>query len=129
MAYNTEELEKLSLKAIEENRLIFIEEIVSFLPCSKETFYNHDLHESDNIKAAILKNKVSIKRKLRDRWYESENVTAEIMLYKLTASEEELRRLSVTKNEHTGDQGQPMQFNIQVLGNDTPILEEPNDED
>lgn len=129
MAYNTEDLERMAVEAIEEHDLIFIEEVVSFLPCSKETFYNHKLHESDKIKAAIFNSKINIKANIRKRWRFSENVTAEIMLYKLTASEEELRRLSVTKSEVTGDEGKPLSFNINVLGEKPPITEEPNDED
>ena len=53
MAYDTKELEKKALTAINKHKLMFIEHIVAFLPCSKETFYVHKLHESDAIKKAI----------------------------------------------------------------------------
>ena len=124
MAYKTEELEALAIEAVEQHGLIFIEEIVSFLPCSKETFYNHKLHESDKLKEAIFNSKVNIKASIRNRWRMSENVTAEIMLYKLAASEEELRRLSVVKQEVGGNEGEAIKLEITVLGNDNPILEE-----
>jgi hypothetical protein len=97
MAYNTNELEQQALEAIKEHGLVFIEEVVSFLPCSKPTFYEHGLNESNAIKEAIKYNKVSKKAKLRKNWEHSENATLNISLYKLLANEEELMRLSVQK--------------------------------
>ncbi len=97
MAYNTNELEQQALEAIKEHGLVFIEEVVSFLPCDKKTFYNHNLHEFHSIKEAIEYNKVSKKAKLRKNWEHSENATLNISLYKLLANEEELMRLSVQK--------------------------------
>ena len=50
MAYKTEELEKQSLEAIEKYKLFFIDDVVSYLPCSTATFYNHKLEELETIK-------------------------------------------------------------------------------
>jgi hypothetical protein len=86
------------------------------------------MNEDEDILQALADNRVKIKVKIRKRWEDSENVTAEIMLYKLTADEEELRRLSVTKSEVSGTEGKPLDISIQVLGNDAPILEEPNED-
>lgn len=97
MAYKTKELEEQALRAIEEYGLVFIAEVVSFLPCDKTTFYAHKLNESNSIKEAINFNKVSKKAKLRRNWEHSENATLNISLYKLLANEEELMRLSVQK--------------------------------
>jgi hypothetical protein len=44
-------------------------------------------------------------------------VTAEIMLYKLTADEEELRRLSVTKQEVSGIEGTTLKVETVNLNN------------
>ncbi len=41
MAYKKEDLIKQALQAIKKHKLIFIEEVVSFLPCSKATFYRY----------------------------------------------------------------------------------------
>lgn len=128
MAYDKKELEKLAIEAIEEHELVFVEEIVAFLPCSKSTFYELKLNESDILKDAILKVKIKQKAQMRKDWKDSAPVL-QLSRYKLLASEEELRRLSVTKNEHSGDQGKPMEFTVQVLGNDEPILEEPKDDE
>ncbi len=129
MAYNTEELEKMALAAIKEHGLIFIEEVVSFLPCSKPTFYEHGLNESNAIKKAILKVKLAGKAELRKKWAEQRNATTELALYKLYANEDEFNRLSLNKNEHTGKDGAPLDIKIQVLGNDAPITDEPDYDD
>ena len=113
--------------AIIENKLIFIEEIVSFLPISKPTFYDYfkiDSDELNTLKALLDNNKVNIKIKLRNKWEDSENPTLQVALYKLTSSEDELRRLSVAKQEISGNEGKPLDFTINVVGNDEPITKE-----
>jgi len=129
MAYDMKKIEKMALDAIKEHRLIYIEEVVSFLPCSKETFYVHKLHESDAIKKAIMDVKIAGKSDLRKKWSEQRNATTELALYKLYANEEEFNRLSLNKNEHTGKDGAPLDIKIQVLGNDAPITDEPDYDD
>jgi hypothetical protein len=115
MAYNTQKLEKMALDAIEEHGLIFIEEVISYLPCASSTFYDHELEKSEAIKDAINFNKVSKKAKLRKNWEKSENATLNISLYKLLANEEELQRLSVQKIEHSGKQEQEHKINFDQL--------------
>ena len=129
MGYNTKELEEQALEAIKEHGLVFIEEVVSFLPCDKTTFYAHKLHESNTIKSAILFNKVSKKTKLRRNWEHSENATLNISLYKLLANEEELQRLSVQKVEHSGKDGEKIVPQVIINNLQPPITEEePEDE-
>lgn len=102
MAYKTAELEKLALSAIKKHKLIFIEEVASFLPCDKTTFYNHKLHEFDTLKSALLANKVNMKSGLRKKWYAGDNATTQIALYKLIGTDEEADRLNgKQKNETT----------------------------
>jgi hypothetical protein len=101
MAYKTDDLLKQSLAAIEKHKLFFIEDIVAYLPCSKETFYQHKLHESDALKSALLKVKTEIKVSMRSKWYKSENPTLQMGLMKLIASPEELKQLSMTHVEST----------------------------
>ena len=104
MAYDTKELEAKALEAIQKYKLIWIEEVVSYLPCSKPTFYEHKLNEIDTIKAAIEKNRNDLKIGLRKKWYESENATTQIALYKLIGTEEESDRINSQKQkvEHSG---------------------------
>jgi hypothetical protein len=55
--YDTKELERKSLEAIKEHKLMFIEHVVAYLPCSKPTFYEHKLNELNSIKKAIEENR------------------------------------------------------------------------
>lgn len=129
MAYNTKELEQQALEAIKEHGLIFIEEVVSFLPCASSTFYDHELEKSEAIKEAINFNKVSKKAKLRKNWEHSENATLNISLYKLLANEEELQRLSVQKVEHSGKDGEKIIPQVIINNLQPPITEEDPEDD
>ena len=101
MAYKTEELEKQALEAIEKYKLFFIEDIVSYLPCNKTTFYEHKLNESNAIKEALTKVKTDIKVSMRSKWYKSENPTLQMGLMKLIGTDEERKKLSQNHTDHT----------------------------
>jgi len=105
MAYDTKELERQSLEAITKYKLIWIEEVVSYLPCGKVTFYEHKLNELNTIKDAILKNRNDLKVGLRKKWYESDNATTQIALYKLIGTDDESDRINSQKQkvEHSGN--------------------------
>lgn len=104
MAYKTEELEKKALAAIKREKLMFIEHIIAYLPCSKETFYNHKLHESDAIKKAIESTRVSRKTKMLSGWIDSDVPTLQIAAMKMISEDHEAHRLNGTKTEvkHNG---------------------------
>ena len=106
MAYKTKELEEQALKVIIETKLIFIDDIVSFLPCSVATFYNHKLEELESIKEALLLNKTEIKTSLRSKWYKSDNATLQLALMRLVCNDNERRKLAINYNEHTGKDGE-----------------------
>lgn len=112
MAYDTDELIDASIKAIKKNNLYFIEDIVSYLPCTKGTFYNRKLHEVDTIKEALLKNKVVTKVKMRKKWSDSDSATLQVALMKLIGTEDEAHRLNgtVQKIEHSGTGGIVVQY-------------------
>jgi hypothetical protein len=114
VAYNTKKLEKQAVKVAEDNNLVFIEEIVSYLPCDKTTFYAHGLHESNAIKELLEKNKVHRKGSLREKMYNAENPTAWIALYKLIGTGEEAEKLNGSKQklEHSGKDGNPIQTQV-----------------
>ena len=101
MAYKTEELEKQALEAIEKYKLFFIEDIVSYLPCNKTTFYEHKLNESNAIKDALTKVKTEIKVSMRSKWYKSDNATLQMGLMKLIGTDEERKKLSQNHTDHT----------------------------
>jgi hypothetical protein len=102
MAYDKNELEKQALAAIQEHKLIWIEEVVTYLPCSRSTFYEIELEKSDTIKTAILQNRTDLKVGLRKKWYESENATTQIALYKLIGTDDESDRINSQKVKHDG---------------------------
>lgn len=99
MAYNKEDLIKKSLAAIKKHELIFIDEVVSYLPCSMATFYNHKLEQLEAIKSALEGNRINTKAKLRKDWKKSDNAALNIALYKLCASGKELDILTTQKNK------------------------------
>jgi len=94
MAHNKKDIEKKALDAITKYKLIWVEEVVHYLPVSKRTFYNYRLHEMQTIKDAIEKNRVDLKVSLRQKWYQSDNATLQMGLMKLIGSEDEAARLS-----------------------------------
>lgn len=103
MAYDLVELEKLALDAIEKHKLTKQNQLICYLPCVESTFYKDDLHKSELIKSALEFNKISKKKKLTDKWEESDNATLQIAAYKLMADDDELTRLNSQKieAEHT----------------------------
>lgn len=104
MAYKKEELEKKALENIKKYKLYFIHDVIYYLPCSCATFYNHKLEKLESIKEALEKNKIKTKVGLRKKWYDSDNATAQIALYKLIGTDEESDRINSQKNkvEHSG---------------------------
>ena len=103
MAYNTEDLLKTALEAIDKHKLFFIEDIIAFLPCHKSTFYEHFPNESDNYKRMfdeLEKNRIELKVSMRSKWYKSNAPALQMALMKLIASPDELKRLSMQYNEN-----------------------------
>lgn len=112
MAYNTETLFKTAIEAIEKNKLFFVEDLVAYLPCNRSSFYEHfpaDSDKMDVIKEALQKNKIAIKVALRAKWYNSDNATTQLALYKLIGTEEEYHRIANSRHEiKTGQLERPI---------------------
>ena len=102
MAYDKKNMIDISLKAIEENELIFLSELFTYVPFSEKTFYNHKLQDLQDIKKAIEDNRVKTKSKLRKRWEISDNPTVQIALYKLLADANEYAILNTQAVDHKG---------------------------
>lgn len=97
MAYNKKALYNQAMEAIAENKLFFIEDVVAFLPCSKETFYKKfplKSDEMDAIKKALEDNRIVMKSSMRSKWYNSENPSLQIALMKIISTPAEYERLS-----------------------------------
>ena len=99
MAYDKKELEKKALAAIDKHKLMFIEHIVAFLPCSKPTFYALELNESNAIKKAVEEMRVSKKTKMLSNWIDSETPSLQIAAMKMISEEHEAHRLNGTRQE------------------------------
>jgi len=108
MAYKKNDLEKKALAEIKAKKLIFIDDVVCYLPCSRATFYIQELDKLDTIKDALELNKTDIKVSLRSKWYKSENATLQIALMRLTCGDSERRKLATNYNELTGKDGEAL---------------------
>lgn len=124
-----EEKDKLfeqALQIAKDKRLIFIDEIVAYLPISRETFYTYWPLGSDNldkIKRVVNDNKIDIKQGLREKWYESDNATLQMALYKLTAREEERKKLAMSYVDNTTKGEKINGIQVEIIRNKDDKLE------
>jgi len=99
--YTKEYLLKKSLKIIEEHTPTTIEELISFLGCSKPTFYNKikiNSKEYEQIFDALKLAKLRISNKLKAKILESDNPTLIISGIKIYGSDEDRQALNQNIN-------------------------------
>ena len=104
MAYDKNKIFEQAKEVIVKHKLFFIEDIVAFLPCSKNYFYDHfppNSNEYDELKDLLEANRVSLKVSMRSKWYTSNAPALQMALMKLIATPEELKKLAMTYNDHT----------------------------
>lgn len=117
MAYDKDKLYNQAIKAIEDNNLFFVEDIISMVSCSKPTFYDYfkvDSNELNNLKDLLDANKIAMKVKLRNKLANGDKAAEILALYKLIATDDERRALSMQHIDHT-TKGQ--KINVVSLGN------------
>jgi DNA-binding transcriptional regulator YbjK len=125
MAFDKSELTRLALEAIEKHQLVFIDEVCTFLPCSRATFYNHEIDKLDELKEALNNVRTNMKSQMRNKWRDSDNATLQIGLMKLIATDEERKRLATGYMETTQKHIAPDLSNlttdqiIELLGNES----------
>jgi len=98
MAYDRIKIFEQAKEVIVKHKLFFIEDIVSFLPCSKPTFYDFfppESNELNELKALLETNRVTLKVSMRSKWYTSNAPALQMALMKLIATPEELKKLSM----------------------------------
>ena len=98
MAYKTEDLLATAIEAIKKNRLIFIEDIIAYLPCGKTAFYEHFPNQTNNYKRLmelLEQNRTELKVSMRSKWYKSNSPALQMGLMKLLSNDTELRKLSM----------------------------------
>ena len=104
MAYNKKKLYKQAEEAIKKHNLFFIEDIVAFIPCNKDTFYRFfptNSDEYDNLKELLDNNKVKTKSSIRAKLWKSAKAAELLALYRLIATPEEHQKLNQSYIDHT----------------------------
>lgn len=108
MAYDTKILKKKAIEAIEKNKLIFVEDICAYIGIVKDTYYNHfpiGSDDSHELSEMLEKNKIALKVGMRKKWYDSDNATMQMALYKLCSTDIEHKKLQQNYSEVTGKDG------------------------
>lgn len=98
MAYDKEKIYEQAKVVIVKHKLFFIEDIIAFLPCSKNYFYDHfppNSDEYDSLKELLDTNRTELKVSMRSKWYKSNAPALQMALMKLLATPEELKKLSM----------------------------------
>ena len=119
MAYDREKIYEKAKEDIKTHNLFFISDIVAYAECSTTTFYDYfpaDSNESETLKELLTENKVAMKVKLRNKLANGDKAAEILALYKLIATEDERRALSMQHVDHT-TKGEKM--NVISLGNGT----------
>ena len=101
MAYDRKKIFEQAKEVTVKNKLFFIEDIVSFLPIAKKTFYEYfpiDSNESNALKELLETNKTNVKVAMRSKWYKSDNPTLQVALMKIIATDDEAHRLNGSKS-------------------------------
>jgi hypothetical protein len=116
--------EKLKAKAIEvitKNKLIFIEDVCAMLGISKPTFYDKfkvESYEYYELRDLLEENKIALKVSMRKKWFDSDNATLQMGLYKLCSNSEEHKLLQQNYTEITGKDGKDLQPPQIVVSNE-----------
>lgn len=96
MTYTTEHILQKAKEIIPKHRLIFIEDVCAMMGISKPTFYKYivpDTNEFNELSSLLNENKITIKTALRKKWFESDNATTQMALYKLCSTDVEHKKL------------------------------------
>jgi len=97
-----EELKDMAMAVLKKNKkIVFITELVKYLPIYRSTFYKKELNEDQDIITALEDNKIDIKAALRKKMFESDHPTNTAMLYRLLSDDYEFAKLTMTKNDIT----------------------------
>lgn len=99
--------DKLHVKALEHAKkkgMYFIEDVIAFLPISKDTFYRYWKVGSDSfdaIRDLLDENKIQTKVDIREKLAKGTKAPELLALYKLLGTDEERRKLSSQYVDHT----------------------------
>ena len=117
MAFDRDKLYQQAETAIKENNLFFIEDIIAFIPCSKQTFYDYfpvGSDEMDDLKDLLEQNKIRTKSAIRAKLYKSPKASELLALYRLICTPEERKMLNQNYIELTGKDGKDLLPKIEI---------------
>ena len=117
MAFDRDKLYQQAQTAIKENNLFFIEDIIAFIPCSKQTFYDYfpvGSDEMDDLKGLLEQNKIRTKSAIRAKLYKSPKASELLALYRLICTPEERKMLNQNYIELTGKDGKDLLPKIEI---------------
>lgn len=117
MKYDKAKIYEQAISAIEQNNLFSVDDIKSFIPCSRSTFYTYfpdGSDELDTIKEKLDDNKVRTKAEIRTKLGKSEKASELLALYRLIATPEEHQKLNQSYIDHTS-KGQSIQPKIEIV--------------
>ncbi len=104
LRYPKKELYDKAVKVITENNLFFFDDVIAFLPCDRATFYRRFPPDSPEHKDMLDKmelNRVRTKSSIRHKLYTMDNPTAQLALYRMLATPEERKAISLTYTDVT----------------------------
>jgi len=104
MAYDRKKIYNQAIDAIKENNLFFIEDIIAFIPCNKDTFYRFfpkGSDEYDTLKRLLEDNKIRTKSSIRAKLFKSQKAAELLALYRLICTPEEHQKLNQQYIDHT----------------------------
>ena len=122
MAYDTETLKTKAIEVIKKNRLIFVEDVCAMIGINKTTFYNHfpiQTNDFNELTELLEENKISLKVAMRKKWFDNDNATLQMALYKLCSTPEEHKKLQQNYVDHTtNDESINNPVSINVINTD-----------
>ena len=113
--YNKKDLFEQAKKAIKENNLFFFSDVIAFLPCHTDTFYQYfrpESKEHSELRSMLENNKIKTKSAIRAKLFKSQKAAELLALYRLICTPEEHRLLNQRYIEQTIKE-QPL-FNIDI---------------
>jgi flagellar biosynthesis regulator FlbT len=113
--YNKKDLFEQAKKAIKENNLFFFSDVIAFLPCHTDTFYQYfrpESKEHSELRSMLENNKIKTKSAIRAKLFKSQKAAELLALYRLICTPEEHRLLNQQYVEQTIKE-QPL-FNIDI---------------
>jgi hypothetical protein len=124
MAYDRNKVFEQAKEVIVKHKLFFVDDIVAFLPCSKQTFYDFfpvNSDQLDELKGLLEINRTTLKVSMRSKWYTSNAPALQMALMKLIATPEELRKLSMN-HQVTEETEKPIfkQIDLDVITDNGP---------